>query len=337
VDNWDDWSRSSTSLDLMSEEMRADVSLVAGRLYDLAFEMVAGPSPLTGVRVGCAPPTPPDLIERAVRLAGGSDAAVVVVGTDEDREREGVDRPDMTLPGRQAELVHRVAEVNPMTVVVVNAGSPVEMDWADRVPAVLQSWFGGEEGGPALADVLFGRTNPSGRLPTTIPRRLADAPTHPYPPTEDGRMPYAEGIFVGYRHYDRKGIEPRFSFGHGLSYTPFRYGPLQLDRSEVTAGEPLAAWLDVTNAGVRGGFEVVQLYVRDVESSLPRPDRELRAFAKVWIEPGCTERVRLDLSPRSFAFWDPERSDWLAEPGVFELLAGSSSRDIRASARVTLR
>jgi beta-glucosidase len=150
-------------------------------------------------------------------------------------------------------------------------------------------------------------------------------------------MPYAEGIFVGYRHYDRKGIEPRFSFGHGLSYTPFRYGPLQLDRSEVTAGEPLAAWLDVTNAGVRGGFEVVQLYVRDVESSLPRPDRELRAFAKVWIEPGCTERVRLDLSPRSFAFWDPERSDWLAEPGVFELLAGSSSRDIRASARVTLR
>jgi beta-glucosidase len=336
VDDWDDWSRSFTSMDLMGEEVRADASLVAGQPYDVTFELVAGPSPVTGVRVGCAPPAPPDVLERAVRLAAESDAAVVVVGTDEDWEKEGADRPDMRLPGSQAELVHRVAEANPLTVVVVNAGSPVEMDWADRVPAVLQSWFGGEEGGAALAEVIFGRVNPSGRLPTTIPRRLEDNPTYPYPPAEGGRMPYTEGIFVGYRHYDRTGVEPRFCFGHGLSYTPFRYGPLQLERTQVTAGEPLAVWLDVANAGRRGGFEVVQLYVRDVESSLPRPDRELRAFAKVWIEPGRTERVRLDLSPRSFAFWDPERSGWVAEPGGFELLAGSSSRDIRASARVTL-
>jgi beta-glucosidase len=336
VDNWDTWRRGSTFHGAGSDDVNGTLELVAGREYDLVVELSAGSGLVAGIMAGCAQPVAADAMERAVALAASSDAAIVVVGTNADWETEGADRTSMALPGRQVELIERVAAANGRTIVVVNAGAPVEMEWADHVPAVLQSWFGGEEAAPALADVLFGRVNPSGRLPTTIPRRLQDTPAFLDYPGENGHVAYGEGVFVGYRWYDSRDIEPRFCFGHGLSYSTFRIGPPEPERTELAVGDPLTVWVEVTNAGECGGFEVVQLYVRDVESRLARPDKELKAFAKVWVEPGATERVPLALDFRSFACWDPAEPGWVAEPGTFELLVGASSRDIRGSADVRL-
>jgi beta-glucosidase len=221
-------------------------------------------------------------------------------------------------------------------VVVLNAGSPVTLDWAERVPAILDVWYPGQELGNALAELLFGDASPSGKLPTSFPKRLEHNPSYLNYPGENGKVSYGEGLFVGYRYYDRLGLEPRFPFGHGLSYTSFAYGPLRLSRESGGLDTPLEVSLDVTNTGERAGQEVVQLYVRDVESSLVRPEKELRAFAKLALEPGQTRSVRLELDRRAFAYWDPARSEWVAEPGEFELLCGSSSRDLRQSASYTL-
>ena len=336
IDNWEGWAPGSTFHGIGSDEVSAEVELEAGRRYELAVELAATAGPLAGLLVRCAEPLPPDLVERAAALAARADAAVVVVGTDDELEHEGADRESFALPPGQDELVERVAAANPRTVVVVNSGSPVRMDWAERVPAVLQSWFGGEEAGPALADVLLGRVNPSGRLPTTIPRRLEDTPAFLDYPGENGHVRYGEGIFVGYRWYDRRRIEPRFCFGHGLSYTTFDYGPLELDRAVVGPGETLTASVEITNRGALAGAEVVQLYVADLESRLARPERELRAFERVWLEPGESRRVRFELDARSLACWDPAAAAWVAEPGDFEIAVGASSRDLRSRARFTL-
>jgi beta-glucosidase len=210
------------------------------------------------------------------------------------------------------------------------------MDWVDRVPAVLEVWYPGQELGNALADVLFGEVNPSGKLPTTFPRRLQDNPAFLNYPGENGEVLYGEGLFVGYRYYDRKGIEPRFVFGHGLSYTRFRYGELRLDRDSMAMDGQLTLSVDVTNAGERAGSEVVQLYLSDLECSLARPDQELKAFEKRTLEPGETGTVRFTLARRALSFYDPAREGWVAEPGEFEVRVGSSSRDIRARARFVL-
>jgi beta-glucosidase len=243
---------------------------------------------------------------------------------------------DMELPGRQAELVERVAAANRNTVVVVNAGSPVAMDWLDRVPAVLEIWYPGQELGNALADVLFGDVNPSGKLPTTFPKRIEDNPAYLNYPGENGEVLYGEGIFVGYRYYDRKRIEPRFAFGHGLSYTRFSYGELRLDRDRMAMDDELVVSVGVTNSGERAGSEVVQLYLSDLECSLARPDQELKAFDKVALEPGETKTVRFTVNRTALSFYDPAREGWVAEPGDFEIRVGSSSRDIRARARFVL-
>jgi beta-glucosidase len=284
-----------------------------------------------GAEVRVAPPRRDDLLERAVAAAAAADVAIVVVGLDDEWETEGRDRPDLSLPGGQAELIEQVAAVNPRTVVVVNAGAPVAMDWAGRVLAVVQLWYPGQEGGDALADVLFGDVNPSGRLPLTFPERLEDTPAYLNDPGEAGHVLYGEGIFVGYRFYEARGIEPRFAFGHGLSYTTFSYRDLAVESREGAVGVSV----DVTNTGDRTGAEVVQLYVRDVEARVRRPAKELKGFAKVVIEPGRTERVQFTLDDRAFAFWDTTSGGWRVEAGEFELLAGASSGDIRARTTYT--
>jgi beta-glucosidase len=284
-----------------------------------------------GAEVRVAPPRRDDLLERAVAAAAAADVAIVVVGLDDEWETEGRDRPDLSLPGGQAELIEQVAAVNPRTVVVVNAGAPVAMDWAGRVLAVVQLWYPGQEGGDALADVLFGDVNPSGRLPLTFPERLEDTPAYLNDPGEAGHVLYGEGIFVGYRFYEARGIEPRFAFGHGLSYTTFSYRDLAVESREGAVGVSV----DVTNTGDRTGAEVVQLYVRDVEARVRRPAKELKGFAKVVIEPGRTERVQFTLDDRAFAFWDTTSGGWRVEAGEFELLAGASSADIRARTTYT--
>jgi beta-glucosidase len=219
------------------------------------------------------------------------------------------------------------------TAVVVNAGAPVEMPWAKLAPGLLWAWYGGQEAGNAIADVLLGAADPSGRLPTTFPLRLADVACHARAdarvyPGRDGKVVYAEGVFSGYRHFDAHGIVPRFPFGHGLSYARFEYGPLAVEGDEVR--------IELRNTGERAGTEVVQLYVADLAASVPRPPQELAAFAKVTLVPGEAQTVTLRIEPRALSFWDAQKQAWHAEPGVFELRAGRSSRAIRSTARLVV-
>ncbi len=339
VDNWSDWKRGDTFYGMGSAEVRGSVELKAGQraLIEVEFSK-DGSRGAGGIRVGLRRPVPSDSIERAAAAARDADAAVVVVGLDADWESEGFDRPDLSLPGRQAELIAEVAAANPRTVVVLNAGSPVDVEgWVDRVGATLQLWYPGQEGGRALADVLFGDVSPSGRLPTTVPHRIEDTPGFLNYPGEHGRVLYGEGIFIGYRYTETVGREPRFAFGHGLSYTRFDYGALSLDAAEVAIGAPVVARIEIANAGERPGAEVVQVYLRAPESTVARPALALAGFARVDLAPGESRSVEIEIPARVFATWDPLENGWVTEPGRYELVAGSSCRELRASASLQLR
>lgn len=340
VDNWEPTGRSDAFMGFASAEVTATIHLVAGERHDLEVEYVlAGPS-MGALAIGCTPPAPPDLLARAVALATRADLVVCVVGTDGDWETEGNDRDAMTLPVPQDELVRAVADANARTIVVVNAASPVEMNWADNVGGILQCWFAGEEWGHALADVLSGDVSPSGKLPTTFPSRIEDTPAFTSYPGERGQVRYGEGVFVGYRWYDARHIEPRYCFGYGLSYTTFALEPPTVSTTELTLGQltdgaAVRVGVRVRNTGARRGAEVVQCYVHDAEASVARPPHELKAFAKIWLDAGAAGEVTLELDRRAFAFWDVERAEWVVEPGEFELRIGTSSRAI--AHRVRLR
>jgi beta-glucosidase len=231
--------------------------------------------------------------------------------------------------------------VNPRTIVVLVSGSPVAMDpWLEKVPVVLQAWYGGIEGGRVLASVLFGDVNPSGKLPCTFPRRLADSPAHAsgdkrqYPGV-DGVVHYTEGLLVGYRWFDAKAIEPLFPFGHGLSYTTFSYANLRIE-SGGAKGALATVTCDITNTGRRAGAEVAQLYVHDDDSSVPRPPQELKGFAKVALAPGETKTVSFPLGQRAFAYYATGPKAWVAEAGTFTIKVGASSRDLRLTGSFAL-
>jgi beta-glucosidase len=250
---------------------------------------------------------------RAVRAAGGADVAVVIAGLNHDKflDAESADRKDLKLPYKQDELIRRVVAVNPRTVVVLFGGGPVEMGpWLSRVPAVVQAWYPGMEGGNALARVLFGDVNPSGKLPCTFPKRLEDSPAHALGayPGENLTVRYKEGLLVGYRWFDAKKIEPLFPFGHGLSYTSFRYSGLRLVEDAGGKAPALAVVFDLVNTGARAGAEVAQVYVSDESPSLPRPPKELKGFRKVFLKAGERQTVSLPLERSAFAFYDPERT-----------------------------
>ena len=279
--------------------------------------------------IGCAEPEAADAMERAVAAAATAEVAVVVVGTDTVWESEGRDRKNTTLPGRQDELVRRVAAVNDNTIVVVNAGCPMELPWADEVQAIVYAWLPGQEFGHALADVLLGRAEPGGRLPVTIARAAADFPAYDTRPGPDGELVYKEGVNVGYRGFDVAGVEPRFPFGHGLGYTTFEYDSMSLSSDGLADGEPLELRIKLRNAGTRTGKEVVQVYVADLQSSVARPPRELKGFAVVRLKAGEAAELVLALEDRDLAYWDVERHSWRIEPGRFEIQVGHSSRDIR--------
>jgi beta-glucosidase len=308
--------------------------LEAGRPYALEVEVWprSASSPILGVRIAADRPSVPDEFDRAVAAAEAAEVAVVVIGSNGLWESEGFDRPDLSRPGRQCELVEAVIAANPRTVVVVNAGSPVELPWAARAGAVLVAWYPGEEGADAIADMLVGLSEPSGRLPVSFPGRIEDTPAFPHYPGAEGKVVYGEGVFVGYRHYETTGLAPQFPFGHGLSYTTFAYGePVvaqETDRMSLT--------VPLTNTGGRTGSEVVQVYVRPLAPRLPLPDRELGAFAKVTLAPGESRSVVLELERHAFAYWDVETHGWRADPGAYELLIGSSSRNIHHVVNVAL-
>lgn len=265
-----------------------------------------------------------ELIAEAVEAARAADTAVVVVATTERVESEGFDRTDLTLPGRQNDLVRAVAAVNPNTVVVVNAGSPVELPWRGDVAAVLLTWFPGQEGGAALADVLLGETEPGGRLPTTWPAEFADAPVTEVTPT-DGRLAYEEGLFIGYRAYEKHGIAPAFPFGHGLGYTDWAYESLE--------ATPESARVRVTNTGTRPGRETVQVYLAPAgEDSVARPASWLAGFASVAAGPGESVDVEIALPRRAFEIWDEEARAWQRIGGAYEVRASHSHGDTRLTA-----
>ena len=314
-------------------------SMQVGKTYPVKIEFCRNPyarSPMRSLRLGCDIPLPADLLERAVKAAARADAAIVFAGLTEEYESEGFDRKSMALPEAQKKLIGKVVAANPNTVVVLNNGSPLAMPWLAKVPAVLEAFFPGQECGNAIAAILFGDVNPSGKLPDTFPRRYKDNPAFPNYPGKNGKVLYGEGIFVGYRHYDAKKIEPLFPFGHGLSYTDFKYSNLKINPAETKAGDKIKISIDVKNTGKVAGKEVVQLYVSDILSSVPRPPKELKAFQKISLLPSETKTVRFTLDKEALAFYDPALKKWVAEPGKFEIQVGSSSRDIRVRGKFTL-
>ena len=336
IDNWTTQTRGESFYSLGTIEEKAEIELEANREYELTIEYKRDETVwIAGLQYGILPPVHSDMIETAIKAAEKADAVVLVAGSNGDWETEGNDRKDMALPGRQIELIEQVCKANPNTVVVLNACGPVEMPWYDAAPAVLQSWFPGQEFGSALVDLLFGKVSPSGKMPTTIPKCLEDTPAFTTYPGEQNQLLYGEDLFVGYKWYEKRNIAPLIPFGHGLSYTTFEYGELEVN-AEQKKGDEFTAQITISNTGPVEGKEVVQLYVSDVESSYMRPLKELKAFKKIELKPGESQLVTFTLNNRSLACWDRQQKDWIAEPGEFELRVGSSSADIRASAKFTL-
>lgn len=279
------------------------------------------------------------LTDEAVALAAEADTVVLFLGLPAGAESEGFDRRHMDLPADQVALVAKVAEVNPRLVAVLSNGSAVRVStWEHQVPALLECWLSGQGGGSAVVDLLLGAANPSGKLAETIPLRLEDSPSFLNFPGEAGHVRYGEGVFVGYRGHDARGDAVSYPFGHGLSYTRFAYTDLRTRVSGRSAAGDLAVEVTcrVTNTGNRAGSEVVQLYVRDVEASVARPVRELKAFAKAALDPGQSIAMTFRLSSRDFSYWSVARHDWVLEAGEFELAVGASSRDLRLSETVDL-
>lgn len=285
--------------------------------------------------------TPEQLIAEAVDVAKDADYVIFVGGLNKDNHQdcEDSDRAGLELPYNQDAVIEALAAVNPNLIVVNISGNAVAMPWVDKVPAIVQAWFLGSEGGNALASVLTGDVNPSGKLPMTFPARLSDVGAHavgqyPGTPRNDGSnivdIEYREGIFVGYRWADKNKIQPLFPFGHGLSYTTFDYGKATIDKTEGTADDVFTVSIPVTNTGDRAGREIVQLYVSDLKTTLPRPVKELKGFKKISLEPGQTETVTFEISRDDLSYFDADKHAWVVDPGKFEALVGASSRDIRS-------
>ncbi|KAF2970131.1 hypothetical protein GQX73_g3468 [Xylaria multiplex] len=344
LDLWN-WTEEGEAMFDGSIDYMVDVDMIAGKAVELRVEMTNELRPIFkqkefnmthkygGCRIGFKEEDQVDYLQEAVRAAKEADVAVVIVGLDAEWESEGYDRKTMDLPsdGSQDRLVKAVLEANPRTVVVNQSGSPVTMPWADEVPAIIQAWYQGQEAGNALADVLFGLRNPSGKLPATFPRRLEDTPAYHNWPGENLRVLYGEGLHIGYRHYDRVKVEPLFSFGHGLSYTTFEYGRPSLSNKVLTSSASIHLVMAVTNTGSVAGSETVQIYIRDERSALPRPEKELAAFEKVSLDPEETKHITVPLDKYAVGYYDPAKSAWIAEEGVFKVLIGASATDIRHS------
>ncbi len=326
-----------------SVESTAEIECTAGVPVTLDVNWATSEANgFAALRIGIRSPEPADLMDRAVAAAAAADVAVVMVGTNDEWETEGFDRTTMDLPGRQDELVRRVVAANPRTAVIVNAGSPVTMDWADpadpaSAPAVLTSFFAGQEQAEALVDVLLGDADPGGRLPITVPVRLADHPAYlHHRPDHDsagnGTQRYAEGLFMGYRHYDAADVAPRFAFGHGLSYGPAEWGDARLE----VDGRSVSIMLPITAVGDRRTTAVVQAYVAPVDPACIRPQKELKAWDKLVVRPGNTVDAVIELDETAFRRWDPATDDWIVEPGEYDIVLAASAADERQRHRISI-
>lgn len=339
VDGETGWARGDNFFGLGNTEVRVEKSLEAGRTYEIRVDYRAMPEGYEGieiraVRFGAELPTSDAAIAEAVEQARACDVAVLVVGREGEWDTEGLDLPNMRLPGRQEELIEKVAAVNPRTLVVLQTGGPVEMPWLDKVSAVIQAWYPGQEAGNAIADVLFGDAEPGGRLPQTFPKHLSDNSAMTGDPKtypgENGHVVYKEGLAVGYRHHDADGAKPLFPFGYGLSYTRFDWSEPRASGSDM-GPDGVTVEVEVRNIGDRAGAELVQLYVAPKLSRLPRPVKELKSFAKLAIPAGGRATARLSVNIRDLAYFDPDARAWIAEAGDYELIIAANAEDIRAT------
>lgn len=334
VDIWDDWKKGRTFFEEGCDERTGLIDLEAGKTYLIEMELQTVPAANLvnpAFRFGVSCPLGDDAIAEAVAAAKDADSVLLFVGRSGEWDTEGSDLDHIRLPGRQDELVKAVAKANSNTIVVLQTGGPVELPWLDDVAAVLQAWYPGQEVGNAVADILFGDAEPTGRLPQTFPKVWADNPAHSDDagvyPGENGNVRYAEGVFNGYRHYDAKGITPLFPFGFGLGYTTFDISGLTV----ADDGTGVRADITLRNTGDRDGTTVVQLYVGDAGASVSRPEKELKGFQKVTVKAGDEATVSITLDPRDFAYFDTDAGIWRVEEGEFTLSAGFSATDIRLS------
>ncbi|MGE7859533.1 glycoside hydrolase family 3 C-terminal domain-containing protein [Bacillus mobilis] len=269
-----------------------------------------------------------NMINEAKKVAESADTAVLFVGLPDRYESEGFDRKHLQMPKNHVQLIEAIAEVQNNIVIVLSNGAPIEMPWIGKVKGILEGYLGGQALGGAIADILFGDANPSGKLAETFPKVLSDNPSYLNFPGEGDKVEYKEGVFVGYRYYDKKNIEPLLPFGFGLSYTNFEYSNLSIDKKEIKDTDTVSVRVNVKNIGSIAGKEIVQLYIKDVESSMIRPEKELKGFEKVELQPGEEKTVSFTLNKRSFAYYNVEWKDWHVETGEFEILVGKSSKEI---------
>ena len=326
----DDWVPHSQTLDTAIKHLEA------GHAYPIRFEYF---DEVSSAIVGFGVTRADAYVGNKTKaLAAKSDAVVICVGFDPKTESEGSDRA-FQLPGGQDELIRQISTVNKNIIVVLTAGGNVDMSqWVDKVPAILHAWYPGQEGGTALAQILFGDYSPSGKLPASFERQLDDNPAfhNYYPPSGKMKVSYAEGVFLGYRYYDHSGVKPLFPFGFGLSFTTFAYSNLSISPQRASENDPVTVTFDVKNTGQREGAEVAELYVSPSHSSVPRPEKELKGFAKVNLRPGESRRVTIKLDGRAFAFYDVAKKDWNAEPGDYAILVGGSSDKIELKGNLAL-
>ncbi|KEA09372.1 beta-glucosidase [Rhizobium rhizogenes] len=344
IDTHEGWERGGNFLGAGNVEKRETIVLEAGRPYPVSIDfrtldLSYGGLGFSAIRFGLERPLGDAELEEAVRQAQEADVAVVFAGREGEWDTEGRDLPDLSLPGRQGELIARIAAVNPRTIVVLQTGGPVAMPWLDEVSGVLQMWYPGQELGNAVADVLFGDVEPGGRLPQTFPKDLSDNSAFTDDPLtypgRDGHVAYREGVYVGYRHHDKSDIAALFPFGFGLSYTSFEWGEPKVSSVEMGT-EGISVDLTVVNTGDRAGSDLVQLYVCPLESGIDRPDKELRAFSKVCLDSNRAGGVHLTVMPRDLSYFDTDAKAFVAKAGQYELLIARNAEEIHRAIPISL-
>ncbi len=335
ADAWTNWHKGRTYFEEGCDEVVGEVELAAGVPAEIVIEFATKPHAmldLAAFHAGICLPLGDEAIAEAAEIAGASDVALVFVGRNGEWDTEGSDLEHISLPGRQNELVSAVAKANPKTIVVLQTGGPVEMAWLNDVAGVIEAWYPGQEAGNAIADVLLGRADPGGRLPQSFPVKWSDNPAHSQDPRvypgQDGEVEYREGVFIGYRHYNRHGIKPLFPFGFGLSYADFALSDLAIDDSRFEADGKVEVRINVANTSSRRGSTVVQLYIAPRDAPVARPEKELKGFVKLHLTAGETKQALFNLDVRAFAYFDTARTAWVAAPGRYAIQIGTDAESI---------
>ncbi|KAF8530574.1 glycosyl hydrolase family 3 C-terminal domain-containing protein [Hysterangium stoloniferum] len=344
IDNWTKQRQGQAFFGMGTLEERGVIDVKPGVSHEIVIELssITGPRgdnpgglpTQAGVRLGGRDVISEDkLMESAVQLAKEADVVIVVIGLNSDWESEGYDRTTLDLPGRTNELVERVAAVNKKTVIISQMGSAITMPWIDSVPALVHAWYLGNATGAAIADVIFGKVNPSGKLSLTFPRRLEDTPSYGHFGSENGKVRYGEDLFVGYKHYLHRKIATLFPFGFGLSYTSFEYSTISLSSPQRFDGaSTVNLSVKVTNTSSVSGSEIVQVYTSlPTTSELTHPPRSLKAFAKVALQPRESKTVLLTLDKYAVSYWEERIQKWVAEKGVYTVYVAASSEDVKES------